>query len=68
MLDSWFLAEDLCVVQWHARRCMLYLDALLMSLHKRVWQEIGMGIGYITDITLPAIYSKFISLGKTKTK
>ena len=26
-LDSWFLAEDLCVVQWHARRCMLYLNA-----------------------------------------
>ena len=24
-LDPWFLAEDLCVVQWHARRCMLYL-------------------------------------------
>ena len=24
-LDSWFLAEDLCVVQWHVCRCMLYL-------------------------------------------
>ena len=68
MLDSWFLAEDLCVVQWHARRGMLYLDALLMSLHRRGCHEIRMGIGYITDVTLPTIYSKFISLGKTKTK
>ena len=24
-LDSWFLAENLCDLQWHARRCMLYL-------------------------------------------
>ena len=25
-LDSWFLAEDLSVVQWHTDRCMLYLS------------------------------------------
>ena len=24
-LDSWFLAKDLCVVQWHMRCCILYL-------------------------------------------
>ena len=23
-LDSWLLAEDLCVAQWYAHRCMLY--------------------------------------------
>ena len=26
VLDSWFIAEALCVVQWHARRCILYLS------------------------------------------
>ena len=31
-LDSWFLAEDLCVVQWHARRCMLYLLGVLAQI------------------------------------
>ena len=24
VLDSWFLAEDLCVVQWYKHNCMLY--------------------------------------------